>query len=75
MTKKNDKTHDQIPEKLYTIKQLAQILQLNLNHLYILCRKGLIPYINVGVGKNKEYRFDLEDVKNKFKEKSGLKNL
>lgn len=62
-----DKTDNHIPEKLYTMSQLAEILQLTKNHLYILCRRGDIPYINVGFGKNKEYRFDLDEVKNKLK--------
>lgn len=53
----------QPPEKLYTLKQLAEILQLTKGHLYNMCRMGGIPYINVGKGKNKEYRFDLEEVK------------
>lgn len=56
-------------EKLYTIRQLAEILQLSQNHLYIMCRRGEIPYIDVGVGKNREYRFVLDDVKNKLKER------
>jgi hypothetical protein len=56
-------------EKLYTIRQLAEILQLNQNHLYIMCRRGDLPYINVGVGKNRVYRFDLQAVKNKLQKR------
>lgn len=28
-----------------------------------MCRRGNIPYFDVGTGKNREYRFDLEEVK------------
>lgn len=67
MTDKNDKTETtDNTEKLYTLIQLAEILQLSKNHLYIMCRRGDIPYIDVGVGKNREYRFDLDAVKNKL---------
>lgn len=55
-----------IPEKLYklyTLKQLAEILQLSKSHLYAMCRRREIPYIDVAKGKNREYRFDLEEVK------------
>lgn len=53
-------------EKLYTLKEISAILQLNPNHLYIMCRRGQIPYINIGDGKNRRYRFDLQKVKESF---------
>lgn len=69
MTEKNEETITTTTEKLYTLRQLAEILQLSQNHLYIMCRRGDIPYIDVGVGKNREYRFDLAAVKNKLQER------
>lgn len=69
MTEKNEETITPTTEKLYTLRQLAEILQLSQNHLYIMCRRGDIPYIDVGVGKNREYRFDLAAVKNKLQER------
>lgn len=62
MNEKNTQPPEKL-HKLYTLKQLAEILQLTKGHLYNMCRSGDIPYINVGKGKNKEYRFDLEEVK------------
>lgn len=51
------------PQKLYTVNQLVEILQITKNHIYIMCRRGDIPYINIGRGKNRIYRFDVEKVK------------
>lgn len=67
MTEKNEEIQN--TEKLYTIRQLAEILQLSQNHLYIMCRRGDLPYMDVGVGKNREYRFDLAAVKNKLQKR------
>ena len=62
----DEKNTTDTPEKLYklyTLKQLAEILQLSKSHLYAMCRRRAIPYIDVSKGRNREYRFDIEEVK------------
>lgn len=58
-------------KKLYTATQLAEILQLTRNYIYILCRRGEIPYIDVGIGRNREYRFDFDEVKKSLLKRGG----
>lgn len=57
-------------KKLYTVKELAHILNVNKKYIYILCRRGEIPYIDISTGKNPIYRFDLEKVLEDFKKRN-----
>lgn len=48
--------------KLYTVKQLAEILQVTADYVYLMTRRREIPYIDISRGKKKVYRFDLNSV-------------
>lgn len=48
--------------KLYTVKQIAEILQVTADYVYLMSRRGEIPYIDISRGKKKVYRFDLNAV-------------
>lgn len=55
--------------KLYTAKQIAEILQVQPNYIYMMCRHDLIPYVNIApIGSIRPmYRFNLQDVLNHWK--------
>jgi hypothetical protein len=57
-------------EKLYTANQIAETLQLNVQYIYLLCRRGDIPFINISLGNKPVYRFDLKKVIEKMQNKS-----
>lgn len=57
-------------EKLYTVKQIAEILQVQPNYIYLMCRLNQIPHINLApVGSIRPmYRFNLNEVLNHWKQ-------
>lgn len=54
---------NEIP-KLYTAKQIAEILNVRPYHVYLLCRIGDIPYINIApsTARYPTYRFKLNEI-------------
>lgn len=57
-------------QQLYTVKQIAEILQVKPNYIYLLCRLNQIPHINLApLGSQRPmYRFNLQDVLNHWKQ-------
>lgn len=58
--------------KLYTAREIAQILNVNKKYVYILCRRKEIPYKDISIGKNPIYRFEIEKVLDYLEKKNGV---
>lgn len=52
-----------MPDKVYTVKQVSEILQVNVNRVYDLIRAGLLPALKLGNLKIREASLEkfLED--------------
>lgn len=60
-------------QKLLTTEQLAEILQVEVRYLYLLCKRGEIPHINIAPHSSKRpmYRFELDAVLSHWRKKDG----